>query len=89
MTIGDGGNDLQLVGNAGIGVAMGNAVELVQILPNLRFCRFSNSRVPQQHGRRGAPAVAALQKWQRHTKVHCEWSLHNVVHIGRCLHNRS
>ena len=30
MTIGDGSNDLQLVGNAGIGVAMGNAVEAVK-----------------------------------------------------------
>lgn len=29
MTLGDGSNDLQLVGNAGIGVAMGNAVDQV------------------------------------------------------------
>lgn len=30
MTLGDGSNDLQLVGNAGIGVAMGNAVDEVK-----------------------------------------------------------
>lgn len=30
MAIGDGGNDLQLVANAGLGVAMGNAVEAVK-----------------------------------------------------------
>mmetsp|Transcript_20617 Transcript_20617/g.62091 ORF Transcript_20617/g.62091 Transcript_20617/m.62091 type:complete len:408 (+) Transcript_20617:193-1416(+) len=30
MTLGDGSNDLQLVGNAGIGVAMGNAVDQVK-----------------------------------------------------------
>lgn len=30
MTLGDGDNDLQLVGNAGIGVAMGNAVDAVK-----------------------------------------------------------
>lgn len=30
MTLGDGSNDLQLVGNAGIGVAMGNAVDAVK-----------------------------------------------------------
>lgn len=30
MTLGDGDNDLQLVGNAGIGVAMGNAVDVVK-----------------------------------------------------------
>lgn len=33
MTLGDGSNDLQLVGNAGIGVAMGNAVDQVSCTP--------------------------------------------------------
>ena len=46
MTVGDGSNDLQLVGNAGIGVAMGNAVDPVG--PHLKL---------QQHHRpaRGTP----------------------------------
>ncbi len=34
MTVGDGSNDLQLVGNAGIGVAMGNAVD--PVIPHLQ-----------------------------------------------------
>ena len=30
MAVGDGGNDLRMVGNAGVGVAMGNAVPAVK-----------------------------------------------------------
>ena len=37
MSCGDGSNDLQLIANSGIGVAMGNAVPAVNFLPVLPY----------------------------------------------------